>query len=215
MRVHQPFIDAGHDAPTAARVCVFTGAGLLCVFMALARVDAAGWDERGRQAVMAALCGAAFLPAWSILGDVRVLAVVCALVTAVDAARRQARACLALWGAGLTSLGASFVLKAVFDRPRPPGAFEAGASFPSTHSAMAAAVWLTLALLLTRQAPRLRLPTVTAAIVAALFTAVAGVALGRHWPSDVGGGLALGAAVAGAAALGANARRGRPSPVAL
>jgi undecaprenyl-diphosphatase len=83
-----------------------------------------------------------------------------------------------------------------FDRARPDVAGRQVAvhslAFPSGHSANAMAVWLAIALLATSS--RLRRPSVALALVLALVTGLCRLILAVHWPSDVAGGWAFGAA---------------------
>ncbi|WP_369059094.1 phosphatase PAP2 family protein [Caulobacter sp. 73W] len=187
---------AGALAPT----CTTGALAFLGAMVWRAKGEPLGWDEPGRAALVTLMGTSPPLGAWSALGDARLLGLVCAIATLVGLAGGRARAGVIVWCAGLAALSSSFFLKAMLDRPRPPGACEAGASFPSTHAAMAAAVWLTLALAATRGSPRLRAPIVAGAFCAAFMAAAAGVASGRHWPSDALGGVLLGVAVAGLAA---------------
>jgi undecaprenyl-diphosphatase len=87
-------------------------------------------------------------------------------------------------------------LKAGFDRARPDVVGHQVAvhnlAFPSGHSANAMAVWLAIALLAT--GPRLRRPAVAAALAVALVVGLCRLVLQVHWPSDVVGGWAFGAA---------------------
>jgi len=87
-------------------------------------------------------------------------------------------------------------MKAGFDRARPDVAGHQVAvhsmAFPSGHSANATAVWLAIALLAT--GPRLRRPAVALALAIAFMTGLSRLVLGVHWPSDVIGGWAFGAA---------------------
>ena len=87
-------------------------------------------------------------------------------------------------------------MKNVFDRARPdPLGHEVAVhnlAFPSGHSANAMAGGLAIALLAT--SPRLRLPAVVLALVIALVTGLCRLVLQVHWPSDVVGGWAFGAA---------------------
>jgi undecaprenyl-diphosphatase len=87
-------------------------------------------------------------------------------------------------------------MKAGFDRARPDVAGREVAvhsmAFPSGHSANAMAVWLAIALLAT--GPRLRRPAVALALALAFVTGLCRLVLGVHWPSDVAGGWAFGAA---------------------
>ncbi len=87
-------------------------------------------------------------------------------------------------------------IKYSLDRVRPtfnPAAASLGPSFPSGHSATAAALYAAVALLVARRrSPRVR--ALIAALAVAVAVAVAGsrVLLGVHWLSDVVAGLAFG-----------------------
>jgi undecaprenyl-diphosphatase len=87
-------------------------------------------------------------------------------------------------------------MKAGFDRARPDVAGRRVAvhdlAFPSGHSANAMAAWLAVALLAT--SPRLRRPAVALALAFAFVTGLCRLVLQVHWPSDVVGGWAFGAA---------------------
>jgi undecaprenyl-diphosphatase len=88
------------------------------------------------------------------------------------------------------------LLKEMFDRARPDphGHFVAVQSmaFPSGHSANAMTLGLGLALLLAPE--RWRVPAIAAGLAFALLVGSSRLVLGVHWPSDVAGGWALGAA---------------------
>lgn len=113
-------------------------------------------------------------------------------------ARQHAMSWLAL-GSALGGLLVASTLKQVFSQSRPDIAFHAtvasGYSFPSGHAMMSATVYLTLAALLARLAPRtrLRLYLVAAAALLAGLVGVSRVYLGVHWASDVIAGWAAGA----------------------
>ncbi len=87
-------------------------------------------------------------------------------------------------------------MKNVFDRARPdPLGHEVAVhnlAFPSGHSANAMAGWLAIAVLAT--SPRLRLFAIAVALTIALVTGICRLVLQVHWPSDVVGGWAFGAA---------------------
>jgi undecaprenyl-diphosphatase len=97
-------------------------------------------------------------------------------------------------GAILLSSG----LKQLFDRPRPElvphGSFVYTSSFPSGHSTMAAAVYLTLGMVASRFVSRRRLKVlfISMAIFVTAAVGVTRVYLGVHWPSDVLAGWAVG-----------------------
>lgn len=93
---------------------------------------------------------------------------------------------------------ATMVLKDIIDRPRPalvPHLTEVySASFPSGHSAMAAATYLTLGMLLARvhSGRRMKAYLVGVMIVVTVLVGVSRIYVGVHWPTDVLAGWALG-----------------------
>lgn len=103
--------------------------------------------------------------------------------------------------AQLSSEGA----KAIYGRARPDlvphGSYVYSASFPSGHSALSAATFLTLAVLIASLEPNRRTKAMVFGLAALLVIAigVSRVYLGVHWPSDVLAGWSLGAAWALAA----------------
>jgi len=88
------------------------------------------------------------------------------------------------------------VVKDIVGRVRPtlnPAAATLGPSFPSGHSATAAAFYAAAALIIGRTLRRpARQFVIAGAIAAAVAVAVSRVLLDLHWLSDVVGGLALG-----------------------
>ncbi len=108
------------------------------------------------------------------------------------------------WLAGV--LGATVIseriavdgLKLLIDRTRPtfdlhPVATHSS-SFPSGHAGNSMGVFLAIALIACP--PKYRLAAVSSALSASLIIGVTRPFLGVHWPSDVVGGWALGAAIA-------------------
>jgi undecaprenyl-diphosphatase len=107
---------------------------------------------------------------------------------------------LVMAGVVLAAWGSSQATKALYGRPRPDlvphDAYVYSASFPSGHSTMSTAAFLTLAMLIASLEP-LRRSKALAYIVAALFVVGVGfsrVYLGVHWPTDVLAGWCLGSA---------------------
>ncbi len=145
-------------------------------------------------------------PAWveeserdfTALGGVAVMSLLtCGVVgfLLLDRKNRAALLVLAAVGGGLLL---SSVLKHDFERPRPDlvphGAYVYTSSFPSGHSTLAAATYLTLGALLARVQAKRRIKVFLLgfAILITLLVGVSRVYLAVHWPTDVLAGWTLG-----------------------
>ena len=131
------------------------------------------------------------------LGDTPVTIVVIAVVAVVELLRVPNRWILPFL---VTVVAGEIVLvnavKELLDRVRPtfnPIAETLGPSFPSGHSARAAALYAAVALVLARRrSPRTRALLAGGAAAIAVGVACSRVMLGVHWLSDVVAGLAFG-----------------------
>ncbi|HEX8381119.1 MAG TPA: phosphatase PAP2 family protein [Allosphingosinicella sp.] len=150
-------------------------------------------------AVLAAFAGSPLVPAARLLthlGDV-VTVLAAALLAAgwllLRGHRRRAILLLVIVASERLLIEA---MKNLFDRARPdPLGHEVAVhnlAFPSGHSANAMAGWLAIALLAT--SPGLRRPAVALALAIALVTGLCRLVLQVHWPTDIAGGWAFGAA---------------------
>lgn len=144
------------------------------------------------------------------------------LAVAVWAWRRRGLGGRAVWAVAtlLVAWGAANLVKVLVARARPVVADAVaqapGYSFPSGHTANAtAAAAVTVVLLWPVLGPTGRPVAVALAALLVLVTAADRVLLGVHYPSDVVGGVLLGAAVVAGSAVelsrGAD-RRARPAP---
>jgi undecaprenyl-diphosphatase len=131
------------------------------------------------------------------LGNIRLVVVLAVLVAILDLFRNRSRwtplfLLVVLAGMELAQLG----VKDLVGRVRPtfdPTATTLGPSFPSGHSATAAAFFAAAALIVGRTLHRTARQLVIAATVGiAVGVAASRVLLDLHWMSDVVGGLALG-----------------------
>jgi undecaprenyl-diphosphatase len=132
------------------------------------------------------------------LGGMAVLSLVTFTVVSFLWTLTRRRVAIYMLVAVMGALVIGSVLKLGFARPRPAlvphGSHVYTHSFPSGHAMMAAATYLTLALLVARIVKNryLQVLVVCLAILVTLAVGVSRVYLGVHWPSDVLAGWALG-----------------------
>jgi undecaprenyl-diphosphatase len=132
------------------------------------------------------------------LGGVAVVTLLTSSVVAFFWLSSMKRAAVYVVIASLGALLISTGLKQLFDRPRPNlvphGAHVYTSSFPSGHSAMAAAAYLTLGLVASQFVARRRLKVmfISVAMFVSVAVGLSRVYLGVHWPSDVLAGWAVG-----------------------
>ena len=160
----------------------------------LAWVQPVAGDPRGPRWLEEAAADLTSLGGISVLILFAVIAVVFLLLQ-----RKRLSALLLVLGlAGGVTLSEG--LKALFERPRPPAAFQAvetlNASFPSGHTLLATVFYLTLGVMQTRAFPRAHLKAFVlgAAMTVALLIGLTRIYLGAHWASDVFAGWCAGAA---------------------
>ncbi|MBA4805179.1 MAG: phosphatase PAP2 family protein [Brevundimonas sp.] len=134
------------------------------------------------------------------LGGISVLTLFAAIALGFLLIQRK-RLSAALLVVGLVGgVALSEGLKALFERQRPPAAFQAvetlNASFPSGHALLSTVFYLTLGVMLTRAMPRRRLKAFVlgAAMTVAGLVGATRVYLGAHWATDVIAGWCAGAA---------------------
>jgi membrane-associated phospholipid phosphatase len=152
----------------------------------------AAWGSDNASAVTTDL-----LQAVTHLGDTIVVVFVMAIVAANDYRRSRNAAVIGFMAtvAGGVAL-INNALKWSIDRDRPTVQHligSAGSSFPSGHSATAAAGWAAIALIVARWAPsRSRRLLAAGAVTIALAVAASRALLGVHWLTDVIAGLIVG-----------------------
>jgi undecaprenyl-diphosphatase len=131
------------------------------------------------------------------LGSTPVALTVLLIVATIDFARRRnGHVFLFVAAVGLGELALNNLIKILVQRDRPDVMHlmaAHGYSFPSGHTAAAAAAWSAVALVLGRNQPRrTRALLAGGAALIAITVATSRALLGVHWVSDVLGGLALG-----------------------
>ena len=187
-------------------------AGLVLLFAIIANLFTGGasdpFDRLILQSFRDEVGRATYYPRWlaeairdvSALGSATVVSLICGAVLGhLLLMRKRAAALLvlvAIAGGGILN---NF-LKSTFERPRPdfiePLASVSSASFPSGHATFSAITYLTLAALLARTTPqlRLRLYAIAIALLLTILVGITRVLLGVHYPTDVLAGWCVGAA---------------------
>ncbi len=141
------------------------------------------------------------------LGGFTVLTLVTVVAVAMFLIHRRWKHAAVLAGTVLLSQVSSELLKELYARPRPDlvphGVAVYSASFPSGHSMLSAATYLTLAALIASLEFRREAKFLVFGLAMAMMMAIgfSRVFLGVHWPSDVLAGWCAGAAWALAAWL--------------
>jgi undecaprenyl-diphosphatase len=178
---------------------IFPAEMALLALIVLAALLLGGPQTRVDPVVLAAFASPALVPAARLLthlGDVVTILAAALLVSALLLFRGHRRRAILLLVIVISERLLIEVMKNAFDRARPdPLGHEVAVhnlAFPSGHSANAMAGCLAIALL--AASPRLRLPAIVLALTIALVTGVCRLVLQVHWPSDVVGGWAFGAA---------------------
>ncbi len=134
------------------------------------------------------------------LGGISVLTLFAVIAFAFLLIQRKRLSALLLVVGLIGGVALSEGLKALFERERPPVAYQAvetlNASFPSGHALLSTVFYLTLGVMLTRAFPskQLKAFVLGAAILIALLIGLTRVYLGAHWASDVIAGWCAGAA---------------------
>lgn len=152
------------------------------------------------------------------LGGFTVLTIVTAVGALAFLIHGRRRHALVLVGTALLALVTSELVKMIYDRPRPDlvshGSYVYSGSFPSGHSMLSAATYLTLAMLIASTEPKRGAKRMVFGLAFALMLAVgfSRVYLGVHWPSDVLAGWSLGAAWSLAAWVALLRLGSRPQP---
>jgi undecaprenyl-diphosphatase len=134
------------------------------------------------------------------LGGVTVISLVTTVALLAFLMHRKLWHAAIFAGTVLLAFVSSELLKDAYDRPRPNlvphGSYVYSSSFPSGHSTLSAAVYLTLAMLISSLEPNRATKSLVFVLAGLLVVGIgfSRVYLAVHWPSDVLAGWCLGAA---------------------
>lgn len=217
-RVPTPTVQRGaarHRPPRSSRLLVGSVAAAIS-FIVIASLMVSGQTAAFDQWLLLAMREGGNLsepvgPEWlngymrdiTALGGFGVLSFLVLAVTWFLYATDQRREAAIIFGISFLGWMLSQITKLIFARPRPDvvphNAEVFSASFPSGHAMVSAVVYLTLAAVLARTTdnPRIKLYVMSLAVLTTAAVGFSRVYLGVHWPSDVLGGWALGAAWVG------------------
>ncbi len=151
-------------------------------------------DPIGSQAVEAAVINL------SALGSAAVMILIVIIASLYFALSGSPRYALLLSGCATGTFIGMWLLKSFYERPRPSVVTHLtqnnDLSFPSGHSMISAAVYLTLSVVIARALPtrRLRVFAVLTGVVLTMVIGLSRIYLGVHYPTDVLAGWTAGAA---------------------
>jgi undecaprenyl-diphosphatase len=201
---------------SVARAVILAGV-LLAVAVALGLVATRSWAaaDAAIAATVVAACPPWLATLGDLIGSLPVVAAVTALLAAAGWVRGGARMAAAL-AFGITIEVPVQVVKVLVDRPRPPGAneieaFGSIASYPSGHEARVVVLSILVVGILLRGS-RFAAPGAVIGAVVVVLVGIARVGAGVHWPTDVIGGILVGAAWAMPALAWAGGRSVRSGP---
>ena len=144
------------------------------------------------------------------VGGVTILTLVVTMALLILVFHRKRRQALVFAVTIAATFVSSELLKHIYNRPRPDlvphGSYVYSASFPSGHSTLSAATYLTLATVIASLEPEreTKLLTYGVAVLVVVGVGFSRIYLGVHWPSDVLAGWALGSGWAFCAWIGLN-----------
>jgi undecaprenyl-diphosphatase len=132
------------------------------------------------------------------LGGTALLTLIVLVVTIYYVLQGRYREMLVMLTAVLGAFMLSYMLKGIFDRPRPDlipeGEYVYTASFPSGHALLAASTYLTLGIIVAQLMAqiKLRVFVLLLSTIVIVLVGFSRVYLGVHWPTDVLAGWTIG-----------------------